>query len=39
MGALMAKFILREYGGDLRLLWTEKGVGTALAITLPIADE
>jgi len=36
MGALLARFILRKYNGDLKLAWSEKDEGTRLEITLPI---
>jgi len=36
MGALLARFILRKYNGDLELVWSEKDKGTRLEITLPI---
>jgi signal transduction histidine kinase len=36
MGALLARFILRKYGGDLELVWSEKGKGTRLDITLSV---
>jgi PAS domain S-box-containing protein len=36
MGALLARFILRKYGGDLRLIWSEKDRGTKVEVTLPI---
>jgi GAF domain-containing protein len=36
MGALLARFILRKYNGDLELVWSEKDEGTRLEITLPI---
>jgi GAF domain-containing protein len=39
MGVLMARFILRQHGGDLRLLWTREGEGTALSMTIPIAKD
>jgi signal transduction histidine kinase len=35
IGALIAKYIFRAYGGDLELLWSERGQGTTLCITLP----
>jgi signal transduction histidine kinase len=39
MGLLIAKFVLRKYGGNLRLLWSEEGKGTALSILLSVAPE
>jgi GAF domain-containing protein len=36
MGALLARFILRKYNGDLELAWSRKDKGTRLEITLPI---
>jgi GAF domain-containing protein len=39
MGALTSKFILRSYGGDLELLWTEEEKGTALRISLPVVQD
>lgn len=36
MGVMIAKFILRKYGGDLRLLWSKAGKGTALSILIPV---
>jgi GAF domain-containing protein/CheY-like chemotaxis protein len=39
MGAYMAHTIFRRYGGNLELLWTEAGRGTAVRITLPLAGE
>jgi signal transduction histidine kinase len=35
-GALLAGYILRQFGGDLALVWSEKGKGTCLEIKLPI---
>jgi signal transduction histidine kinase len=35
VGVLIAQLILRHYGGDLKLAWSERGKGTALDITLP----
>lgn len=39
MGALLARFILRKYGGDLKLIWSKAGIGTRLEITLPICRQ
>ena len=39
MGALLARFILRKYGGDLKLIWSKENVGTRLEITLPICNQ
>jgi GAF domain-containing protein len=39
MGALMARFILRKHGGDLKLQWTHPGQGTALLATVPMETE
>jgi signal transduction histidine kinase len=39
MGALLARFILRKYDGDLTLIWSEKDKGTRLEITLPIYEQ
>jgi GAF domain-containing protein/AmiR/NasT family two-component response regulator len=35
IGALIARYIFRAFGGDLDLLWSEGGRGTGLRITLP----
>lgn len=35
IGALIARYIFRAFGGDLELLWSEPGQGTTLCITLP----
>jgi GAF domain-containing protein/AmiR/NasT family two-component response regulator len=35
IGALIARYILRAFGGDLKLLWSKPGQGTTLQITLP----
>jgi signal transduction histidine kinase len=39
VGVLIARLIFRRYGGDLELLWSERGKGTVLRITLPCAQE
>ena len=39
VGVLIARLIFRRYGGDLELLWSEPGKGTALRIMLPCAHE
>jgi len=36
VGVLIAQLIFRRYGGELSLLWTEPGRGTALEILLPV---
>jgi GAF domain-containing protein/ActR/RegA family two-component response regulator len=35
VGALIARYIFRAFGGDLELLWSEPKRGTALRFTLP----
>ncbi|MCP4357957.1 MAG: GAF domain-containing protein, partial [Chloroflexi bacterium] len=35
-GALIARFVARSYGGDLRLAHTQQGKGTGLLMTLPM---
>jgi signal transduction histidine kinase len=35
IGALIAQYIFRAFGGDLELLWSEPGRGTTLRVTLP----
>jgi signal transduction histidine kinase len=35
IGGLIARYIFRAFSGDLELLWSESGRGTALRITLP----
>ncbi len=35
IGALIARYIFRAFGGDLELLWSRPRRGTALRITLP----
>jgi GAF domain-containing protein/ActR/RegA family two-component response regulator len=39
MGAFMARTIFRRYGGNVELLWSEPGRGTALRITLPVSED
>ena len=38
MGALIARFVAMSHGGDLRLVFTEPGVGTELLFELPIVS-
>ena len=35
IGTLIARYIFRTFEGDLELLWSEPGQGTALRVTLP----
>jgi len=35
MGAMLARFILKKFGGDLRLAWSEMDKGTRIEIVLP----
>jgi GAF domain-containing protein len=35
IGVLIARYILRTFGGDLEVLWSEPERGTALRVTLP----
>jgi signal transduction histidine kinase len=35
IGALIAQYIFRTFGGDLELLWSEPSRGTALRVLLP----
>jgi GAF domain-containing protein len=37
-GALIARFVARSYGGDLKLIHTGKDVGTKLLLTLPVLE-
>jgi len=39
MGAMLARFILQKYGGNLRLVWSEKDKGTNIEISLPVCNE
>ena len=38
VGVLIARLIFRRYGGDVELLWSERGKGTTLRIVLPCVD-
>jgi signal transduction histidine kinase len=38
-GALIARFVARSYGGDLKLVHTGKDSGTKLLLTLPVLED
>jgi GAF domain-containing protein len=39
MGILMGRFILRKYGGELRLPWSREGEGTCISLTIPAVED